>query len=171
MHIWRQDQISKHIGFLEKTLSKVKSSKQVEEAVKDLKDLIAFHQYFCIPRYSLFIQPGKFVLLHPESYLEHLKQWIKLIPGTSLGMPRSLVRAPSRMPFSTLLNRTFIKQENQPCAPAPGPDDQKEVNHPAIPPLCFSVHVDSSQVEVMAKVVVAALLFIFQHRPTGGKVF
>ena len=81
-----QDQMAHHITFLQTHLSKGKSAKEVSEALKELRDLCAFHQNVSVSlgtalqhlADSLFVQLGNFILMRRDSYLDHVRPGMKM---------------------------------------------------------------------------------------------
>ena len=81
-----QDQMTSHITFLPTHLSKGKSAKEVSDALKELRDLHAFHQNVSVSlgtalQYladSLFVQLGNFILMPQDSYLDHVNPGMKM---------------------------------------------------------------------------------------------
>ena len=81
-----QDQMANHITFLQTHLSKGKSAKEVSEALKELRDLCAFHQNVSVSlgtalqhlADSLFVQLGNFILMRRDSYLDHVRPGMKM---------------------------------------------------------------------------------------------
>ena len=81
-----QDQMAHHITFLQNHLSKGKSAKEVSEALKELRDLCAFHQNVSVSlgtalqhlADSLFVQLGNFILMRRDSYLDHVRPGMKM---------------------------------------------------------------------------------------------
>ena len=80
-----QEKINSHITFLNETVVKGKAPKEVVEAIKDLKDLSAFHSSVSVAlgtalqhlADSLFVQLANFILLRRDSYLEYVKPGLK----------------------------------------------------------------------------------------------
>ena len=80
-----QEHMSDHINLLQDSLVKGKVAKEIMDAVKDLKDLTAFHQGVSIAFGtslqhlvdSLFVQLGNFVLLRRDLYLDHVKSGLR----------------------------------------------------------------------------------------------
>ena len=76
-----QDRMNQHISFLNSTIVKGKAPKEVRDAIKDLKDLSAFHTSVSVAlgtafqhlADSLFVQLANFILLRQDSYLEYVK--------------------------------------------------------------------------------------------------
>ena len=76
-----QDKMNTHITLLNETIVKGKAPKEVVEAIKDLKDLSAFHSSVFVAlgtalqhlADSLFVQLANFILLRRDSYLEFVK--------------------------------------------------------------------------------------------------
>ena len=75
-----QDKMNQHISFLNATIVQGKAPKEVTDAIKDLKDLSAFHSSVSVAlgtafqhlADSLFVQLANFILLR-DSYLEYVK--------------------------------------------------------------------------------------------------
>ena len=71
-----QDQMANHINFLQNHLSNGKSAKEVSDALKELRDLCAFHQNVSVSlgtalqhlANSLFVQLGNFILMQRDSF-------------------------------------------------------------------------------------------------------
>ena len=80
-----QDKMNQHISFLNSTIVKGKAPKEVTDAVKDLKDLSAFHSSVSVAlgtafqhlADSLFVQLANFNLLRRDSYLEYVRPGLK----------------------------------------------------------------------------------------------
>ena len=79
-----QDKMNQHISFLYSTIVKGKA-KEVTDAIKDLKDLSAFHTSVSVAlgtafqhlADSLFVHLANFILLRRDSYLEYVKPGLK----------------------------------------------------------------------------------------------
>ena len=77
--------MNQHISFLNCTIVKGKEPKEVTDAIKDLKDLSAFHTSVSVAlgtafqhlADSLFVQLANFILLRRDSYLEYVKPGLK----------------------------------------------------------------------------------------------
>ena len=80
-----QNKMNQHISFLYSTIVKGKAPKEVTDAIKDLKDLSAFHTSVSVAlgtafqhlADSLFVQLANFILLRRDSYLEYVKPGLK----------------------------------------------------------------------------------------------
>ena len=80
-----QDRISASVGFVGSRISKGKSPKEVTEAFRDIKDLLAFHHNVSLSMGtalqhladSLFVNLSNLILLRRDSYLEHVRPGIK----------------------------------------------------------------------------------------------
>ena len=80
-----QEKMNQHISFLNDTIVKGKAPKEVVDAIRDLKDLSAFHSSVSVAlgtafqhlADSLFVQLANFILLRLDSYLEHVKPGLK----------------------------------------------------------------------------------------------
>ena len=80
-----QERMSDHTNFLQDSLIKGKVPKEIVDAVKDLKELAAFHQGVSVAlgtslqhlADSLFVQLRNFMLLRRDSYLDHVKSGLK----------------------------------------------------------------------------------------------
>ena len=80
-----QDKMNQHISFLNCAIVKGKAPKEVTDAIKDLKDLSAFHTSISVAlgtafqhlADSLFVQLANFILLRRDSYLEYVKPGLK----------------------------------------------------------------------------------------------
>ena len=80
-----QDKMNQHISFLNATIVQGKAPKEVTDAIKDLKDLSAFHSSVSVAlgtafqhlADSLFVQLANFILLRRDSYLEYVKPGLK----------------------------------------------------------------------------------------------
>ena len=83
-----QDKMNQHISFWNCAIVKGKAPKEVTDAIKDLKDLSAFHTSVSVAlgtafqhlADSLFVQLANFILLRRDSYLEYVKPGLK--PGS-----------------------------------------------------------------------------------------
>ena len=80
-----QEKMNQHISLFHETVVKGKAPKEVVEAIKELKDLSAFHTSVSIALGTafqhladgLFVQLANFVLLRRDSYLEYVKPGLK----------------------------------------------------------------------------------------------
>ena len=72
-------------GHISMLCARINKGKEVSTALSDLKDLMAFHQNVSVAMGtalqhladSIFVNTANLVLLHRDSYLEHVKQGIK----------------------------------------------------------------------------------------------
>ena len=80
-----QEKMNQHISLLNDTIFKGKAPKEVVDAIRNLKDLSAFHSSVSVAlgtafqhlADSLFIQLANFLLLRCDSYPEHVKPGLK----------------------------------------------------------------------------------------------
>ena len=80
-----QEKMSQNISLLSSRLGKGKCSKDVANALNDLRDLMAFHQKVSVAMGtslqhladSLFVNMANLVLLRRDSYLDFVKQGVK----------------------------------------------------------------------------------------------
>ena len=80
-----QGRISNNVGFLSARINKGNAPKEVSEALKDITAYMAFHQNVSVAMRtplqhladSLFVNLANLVLIHRDSYLEHVKPGIK----------------------------------------------------------------------------------------------
>ena len=80
-----QERISANVAFLLSKINKGKAPKDVSEALKDIKDYVAFHQSVSVAMGtalqhladSLFVHLANLILPRRDSYLEHVKSGIK----------------------------------------------------------------------------------------------
>ena len=79
-----QERMTGHVNMLHARINKGKAPKEVSAALSDLKDLTAFHQNVSVAMGtalqhladSLFVQMSNLILLHRDSYLDHVKNGI-----------------------------------------------------------------------------------------------
>ena len=101
------------MAFLSSKINKGKAPKEVTEALKDIKDYMAFHQSVSVAMgtalqhlaNSLFVNLANLVLLRRDSYVEHVKQALSLTPGICSEMLPYLFTACSPTLFCVLPSR------------------------------------------------------------------
>ena len=120
--------MNQHISLLNDTIVKGKAPKEVVDAIRDLKDLSAFHSNVSVAlgtafqhlADSLFVQLANFVLLRRDSYHEHVK------PGLKSDTWNKLRNAPlftyGLFPDDVLAiaEQDILKHESSRSAPGPG---------------------------------------------------
>ena len=120
-----QENMNEHITFLQDTVVKGKAPREVVGAIKELKDLSAFHSSVSVALGtalqhlpdSLFVQLANFIFLRRDSYLEYVKPGLKSDTWNKL---RNTPLLSSRLfPDDVLATaeQDTIKHENM-----PGPD-------------------------------------------------
>ena len=124
-----QDKMNNHIGLLNDVIVKGKAPKEVVDAIKDLRDLSAFHANVSVAlgtslqhlADSLFIQLANFVLLRRDSYLEFAKPSLK--PDTWNRLRNAPLFSSSLFPDDILATaeQDIAKFEATPSAQGPGP--------------------------------------------------
>ena len=124
-----QERISSTVGFLGSRISKGKSPKEVTEAIRDIKDLLAFHHNVSLSMGtalqhladSLFVNLSNLILLHRDSYLEHVKPGIK--PDTWNMLRNAPMFGYGLFPDAVLntAEQDINKYESAGVAPGPGP--------------------------------------------------
>ena len=124
-----QDKMNNHIGLLNDVIVKGKAPKEVVDAIKDLKDLSAFHANVSVAlgtslqhlADSLFVQLANFVLLRRDSYLEFAKTGLK--PDTWNRLRNAPLFSSSLFPDDILATaeQDIAKFEATPSAQGPGP--------------------------------------------------
>ena len=80
-----QECMTSHINMLSARINKGKAPKELSTAISELKDLTAFHQNVSVAMGtalqlladSIFVHMTHLILLHRDSYLEHVKSGIK----------------------------------------------------------------------------------------------
>ena len=80
-----QERITSTVAFLGSKVNKGKAPKEVTEAIRDIKDLLAFHHNVSLSMGtalehladSLFVHLSNLILLRRDSYLEYVKPRIK----------------------------------------------------------------------------------------------
>ena len=123
-----EDHMAESLVCLQSNFSKGKAPKEVLEALRDLKNYLAFHQNVSIAMGtslqhladSLFVKMANLVLLRRDSYLEHVKQvvkpdtWNRLrnVPLFSYGLfPDDMI---------CIAEQDITKSESTSTAPRPG---------------------------------------------------
>ena len=124
-----QEGISNNVAFLSAKINKGKAPKEVTEALKDIKDYMAFHQNVSVVMGtalqhladSLFVNLTNLVLIRRDSYLEHVKQGMK--PDTWNLLRNAPVFVYGLFPDSVLCTaeQDITKFESAGVAPVPGP--------------------------------------------------
>ena len=131
-----QDCISASVGFVGSRISKGKSPKEVTEAFRDIKDLLAFHHNVSLSMGtalqhladSLFVNLSNLILLRRDSYLEHVRPGIK--PDTWNMLRNAPMFGYGLFP-DTVLNtaeQDINKYESAGVAPGPGPGASQRSN-------------------------------------------
>ena len=125
-----QDKMNQHISFLNSTIVKGKAPKEVTDAVKDLKDLSAFHSSISVAlgtafqhlADSLFVQLANFILLRRDSYLEYVRPGLK--PDTWNKLRNAPLFTYGLFPDDVLAvaEQDIQKHESNRSAPGPGSD-------------------------------------------------
>ena len=120
--------MNQHISFLYSTIVKGKAPKEVTDAIKDLKDLSAFHTSVSVARGiafqhladSLFVQLANFILLRRDSYLEYVKPGLK--PDTWNKLRNAPLFTYSLFPDDVLAvaEQDILKHESARSASGPG---------------------------------------------------
>ena len=124
-----QERITSTVAFLGSKVHKGKAPKDVTEAIRDIKDLLAFHHNVSLSMGtalqhladSLFVHLSNFILLRRDSYLQHVK------PGTKPDTWNMLRNAPmfgyGLFPDSVLntAEQDINKYESAGVAPGSGP--------------------------------------------------
>ena len=123
-----QDKMNQHISFLNCTIVKGKAPKEVTDAIKDLKDLSAFHTSVSVAlgtafqhlADSLFVQLANFILLRRDSYLEYVKPGLK--PDTWNKLCNAPLFTYGLFPDDVLAvaEQDIQKHESNRSAPGPG---------------------------------------------------
>ena len=123
-----QDKMNQHISFLNSTIVKGKAPKEVTDAVKDLKDLSAFHSSVSVAlgtafqhlADSLFVQLANFILLRRDSYLEYVRPGLK--PDTWNNLRNAPLFTYGLFPDDVLAvaEQDIQKHESNRSAPGPG---------------------------------------------------
>ena len=123
-----QDKMNQHISFLNSTIVKGKAPKEVTDAVKDLKDLSAFHSSVSVAlgtafqhlADSLFVQLANFILLRRDSYLEYVRPGLK--PDTWNKLRNAPLFTYGLFPDDVLAvaEQDIQKHESNRSAPGPG---------------------------------------------------
>ena len=123
-----QDKMNQHISFLNSTIVKGKAPKEVTDAVKDLKDLSAFHSSISVAlgtafqhlADSLFVQLANFILLRRDSYLEYVRPGLK--PDTWNKLRNAPLFTYGLFPDDVLAvaEQDIQKHESNRSAPGPG---------------------------------------------------
>ena len=126
-----QERISANVAFLLSKLNKGKAPKDVSESLKDIKDYVAFHQSVSVAMLtalqhladSLFVHLANLILLHRDSYLEHVKPGIKPDSCTWNLLRNAPMFGHGLFPDSVLATaeQDITKHESAGVAPGPGP--------------------------------------------------
>ena len=124
-----QEKMNSHISLLSDVIVKGKAPKEVVNAIKDLKDLSAFHSNVSVAlgtslqhlADSLFIQLANFILLRRDSYLEYARAGLK--PDTWNRLRNAPLFSSSLFPDDILATaeQDIAKFESAPSAQGPGP--------------------------------------------------
>ena len=131
-----QERIASNVSFLFSKLSKGKASKDVSESLKDIKDLLAFHQNVSMAMGtalqhladSLFVHLANLILLRRDSYLEFVRPGIK--PDTWNLLRNAPMFGYGLFPDSVLntAEQDITKHESTRVAPGPGPGASQHPN-------------------------------------------
>ena len=123
------DRIASGVNFLQSKVNKGKASKDFTDALKDVKDYVAFHQSVSVAMGtalqhladSLFVNLSNIILLRRDSYLEHVKPGIK--PDTLNNLRNAPLFGHGLFPDSILAmaEQDISKHESAGVAPGPGP--------------------------------------------------
>ena len=121
-----QERIATNVTFLSSKISKGKAPKEVSEALRYIKDYVSFHQNVSVAMGtalqhladSLFVNLANTILLRRDSYLEHVKNGIKLEHAKKRPM-----FVHGLFPDSVLATaeQDITKYESAGAAPGPGP--------------------------------------------------
>ena len=121
--------MNSHISLFNNVIVKGKAPKEMVSAIKDLKDLSAFHSNVSVAlgtslqhlADSLFIQLANFILLRRDSYLEFARAGLK--PDTWNRLRNAPVFSSSLFPDDILATaeQDIAKFESTPSAQGPGP--------------------------------------------------
>ena len=124
-----QERIATNVGFLGSKISKGQAPKEVTEALRDIKDYVAFHQNVSVAMGtalqhladSLFVNLANLILLRHDSYLEDVKNGIK--PDTWNMLRNAPMFGHGLFPDSVLATakQDITKYESAGAAPGPGP--------------------------------------------------
>ena len=124
-----QDKMNQHISFLNATIVQGKAPKEVTDAIKDLKDLSAFHSSVSVAlgtafqhlSDSLFVQLANFILLRRDSYLKYVKPGLK--PDTWNKLRNAPLFTYGLFPDDVLAvaEQDIQKHESNKSATGPGP--------------------------------------------------
>ena len=124
-----QDKMNQHIAFLNATIVQGKAPKEVTYAIKDLKDLSAFHSSVSVAlgtafqhlADSLFVQLANFILLRRDSYLKYIKPGLK--PDTWNKLRNAPLFTYGLFPDDVLAvaEQDIQKYESNKSATGPGP--------------------------------------------------
>ena len=131
-----QERIASNVSFLCGKLNKGKAPKDVSESLRDIKDLLAFHQNVSMAMGtalqhladSLFVHLANLILLRRDSYLEFVKPGIK--PDTWNLLRNAPMFGYGLFPDSVLgaAEQDVIKHESTGVAPGPGPGASQRSN-------------------------------------------
>ena len=124
-----QEKMNAHIALLNDTIVKGKAPKDIVDAIRDLRDLSAFHSNVSVAlgtalqhlADSLFIQLANFILLRRDSYLEFVKTGLK--PDTWNRLRNAPLFSSALFPDDVLATaeQDILKHESAPGAQGPGP--------------------------------------------------
>ena len=124
-----QEKMNSHIALLNDTIVKGKAPKEIVDAIRDLKDLSAFHSSVSVAlgtalqhlADSLFIQLANFILFRRDSYLEFVKPGLK--PNTWNRLRNAPLFISALFPDDVLATaeQDISKHESVPGAQGPGP--------------------------------------------------
>ena len=131
-----QERIASNVSFLCGKINKGKAPKDVTEALKDIKDLLAFHQNVSMAMGtalqhladSLFVHLANLILLRRDSYLEFVKPGVK--PDTWNLLRNAPMFGYGLFPDSVLntAEQDINKHESAGVAPGPGPRTPQRSN-------------------------------------------
>ena len=123
-----QERITSNVSFLCSKINKGKAPKDVTEALKDIKDLLAFHQNISMAMGtalqhladSLFVHLANLILLRRDSYLELVKLGVK--PDTWSLLRNAPTFGYGLFPDSVLNTAEQDINKHESAGVAPGPD-------------------------------------------------
>ena len=131
-----QERIASNVSFLCSKLSKGKASKDISESLKDIRDLLAFHQNVSMSMGtalqhladSLFVHLANLILLRRDSYLEFVRPGIK--PDTWNLLRNAPMFGYGLFPDSVLntAEQDITKHESTGVAPGPSPGASQRSN-------------------------------------------
>ena len=122
-----QEGMTSNINMLSTRINKGKAPKEVSAAISELKDLTAFHQNVSVSMGtalqhladSLFVHLTNLILLHRDSYLDHVKSGIK--PDTSNQLSNALLFGHGHFPDAVIRTAEQDIASHQTAGSVPGP--------------------------------------------------